>query len=169
MTNLFMPQGHTEIYGQLFIKYQLNKSLVYWKQNLKFKNLFNNLLQFNIYSLKEKLYLFFHNGSEIAFFKKLLEYQVLKKKVWNFNCSYKVSQVWHKGTMLNWGFIFFTTQKTNLLKISNDVITNKVCWQYRFSWLFLTIHPYQPSLLISPLGGIQCPHRADEWKFLLAS
>ena len=33
--------------------------------------------------------------------------------------------------------------------------------------LSLTIHPYQPSLLASLLVYIQCPHKADECKFLL--
>ena len=30
-------------------------------------------------------------------------------------------------------------------------------------------HPYQPSLLASSQDSIQCPHRADECKFLLVS
>ena len=33
--------------------------------------------------------------------------------------------------------------------------------------LSLTIHPYQPLLLLSPQDGIQCPNKADKCKSLL--
>ena len=34
------------------------------------------------------------------------------------------------------------------------IIINKVCQQHIFLWLSLTTHPYQPSLLVSPLDCI---------------
>ena len=40
--------------------------------------------------------------------------------------------------------------------------------KHGFFSLSLAICPYQPLVLINPLDGIQCPHRADECKFLLA-
>ena len=49
------------------------------------------------------------------------------------------------------------------------IITIKLYWEYKEPWLTHTIHPNHSSLLTSPLDGIQCPHRADECKFLLIS
>ena len=37
----------------------------------------------------------------------------------------------------------------------------------QITWsLSLAVRHYHPSLLVSPLNSIQCPHRADECKFL---
>ena len=46
--------------------------------------------------------------------------------------------------------------------------SEKYCYHW-FPWHSLTIHPYQSSLLAGPLYGIQCPHRADEYKSLLVA
>ena len=43
----------------------------------------------------------------------------------------------------------------------------KICWQHGFYWLSLGKCPYWPLLMISPLDGIQCLHRADKYRFLL--
>ena len=42
------------------------------------------------------------------------------------------------------------------------IIIIEFCQYHVFSWLSLTIHPHQPSLLIQPLDGIQCSPRAGE-------
>ena len=39
--------------------------------------------------------------------------------------------------------------------------------KHGFPWFFLTIHPYQLSLLIGSLDGIQSLHRADGCKFCM--
>ena len=46
------------------------------------------------------------------------------------------------------------------------IIISKVNQQHGFHWLSFFISFYWSSLLTSPLGSIQCPHRADECKIL---
>ena len=43
----------------------------------------------------------------------------------------------------------------------------KAYWQHRFLWFSLTIGPYQPSHLVSPLDSTHSLYKTDECKFLL--
>ena len=48
--------------------------------------------------------------------------------------------------------------KADLFLLLEKLLTNVIIMvyqQHRFLWLFLTIHPYRPSLLVSPLNDTQ--------------
>ena len=48
--------------------------------------------------------------------------------------------------------------KLVLITFCSELIIIEMYWWHRFSWIFLTICSYQPSLLLGPLDCIQCPH-----------
>ena len=62
--------------------------------------------------------------------------------------------------------IYWHVRKYHLTWQQSIIITHKVCWQHRFFWHSLIIHPYWPSLLVNPLDTTQCLHTSDKSKFL---
>ena len=64
-------------------------------------------------------------------------------------------------------FFFFDGHKVKVWFSYRIII--KALWQHGFLWIYLIIRHYWSLLLVSPLERIQCPHRADECKFLLVN
>ena len=80
--------------------------------------------------------------------------------IYKYFVPFKLSWVWQ--ALLNSS----VKSKCTVLPISNRSLSS-MCADSMDAFDTLTIRPYQPSLLVSHLDGIQCLHRPDECKFLL--
>ena len=83
---------------------------------------------------------------------------MLRIHLYGFQILYRVKQCTCQHVNYSRYFPWFKLLWSHDILI---IIIIKSCWQYRFPWLSLIIHPYYPSLLADPLDCIQCLHRGD--------